>query len=709
MADVKIIDLPALTIQSGTDLKETSTNGTGSFKETRAQQLTYFNANVQLPSSAKVTGLDAQLTAKLSVAGGTMTGFLALNADPSTNLQAATKQYVDNSFSAANLNTAYAATSGQDFNITSGLNLLGGSLNIGTSSSDSSAIFQIESSTQGFLPPAGTQTQRNAISSPSPGLQFFNKSSNTNDFYDGTQWQQNLTLDHVIQGANMSITPNSNGTLTFASTGGGGTGTQVQGTFTTSSSSTTSVTTSDSPINVASPLYFNSLNSIGTNVNTRTVSGVTTATIESTSSGARWGIARFDLTLSFSTSGTNTFAFTVYTNTGATTFFKNVTLTYSAGLNVPFEFCAPLVLLNTNDYMYLTVSCASGTAGFSVRTYQASWVDTTVASIPGTGSLAQTGNNFYLSQDGGTTYQNISGVLTPGNLVEAHTSGGQLIDAGIAVSNVVQNDGSTYGINISGNANSANSAGSAANINSAATSANTNFYFLIATNSSGIQPVYIAAPAFLNPSTGLASFTGLNLSGLSGSQAVATDGGSNLVSLAYTASNTNSTLVQRNASGNFSAGTITAALNGNASTATNGVVTTGSYADPSWITSLAGSKITGLSCYNAFTTVSTSSATLVAGTLAWITYTGGQCTLTLPNAAPDNTVCGVQGVTGASIAGWKINAQGSDKIQMGSSVGGTAGSITSTVMSATDGVTLIYKSSATAWVVLGTGLNMTVA
>jgi hypothetical protein len=32
---------------------------------------------------------------------------------------------------------------------------------------------------------------------------------------------------------------------------------------------------------------------------------------------------------------------------------------------------------------------------------------------------------------------------------------------------------------------------------------------------------------------------------------------------------------------------------GNAGTVTNGVYTTGSYADPTWITSLAGSKITG--------------------------------------------------------------------------------------------------------------------
>ena len=39
--------------------------------------------------------------------------------------------------------------------------------------------------------------------------------------------------------------------------------------------------------------------------------------------------------------------------------------------------------------------------------------------------------------------------------------------------------------------------------------------------------------------------------------------------------------------------TINVNTSGNAATATNGVVTTGSYADPTWITSLAGSKITG--------------------------------------------------------------------------------------------------------------------
>ena len=40
-------------------------------------------------------------------------------------------------------------------------------------------------------------------------------------------------------------------------------------------------------------------------------------------------------------------------------------------------------------------------------------------------------------------------------------------------------------------------------------------------------------------------------------------------------------------------GTLTGNITGNAATVTNGVYTTGTYADPSWITSLAGSKISG--------------------------------------------------------------------------------------------------------------------
>jgi hypothetical protein len=96
---------------------------------------------------------------------------------------------------------------------------------------------------------------------------------------------------------------------------------------------------------------------------------------------------------------------------------------------------------------------------------------------------------------------------------------------------------------------------------------------------------------------------------------------STLLGRASSTVNTANTIVLRDASGNFSAGTITANLTGtvtgsligNASTATNGVVTTGSYVNPTWIASLAGSKVTSIpntSLANSSITINGSSVSL---------------------------------------------------------------------------------------------------
>ncbi len=64
------------------------------------------------------------------------------------------------------------------------------------------------------------------------------------------------------------------------------------------------------------------------------------------------------------------------------------------------------------------------------------------------------------------------------------------------------------------------------------------------------------------------TFTGLTVSGLTASQVVGTTAGSALTTLNFANANTANALVQRDGSGNFSAGTITAALTGNATTST---------------------------------------------------------------------------------------------------------------------------------------------
>lgn len=73
--------------------------------------------------------------------------------------------------------------------------------------------------------------------------------------------------------------------------------------------------------------------------------------------------------------------------------------------------------------------------------------------------------------------------------------------------------------------------------------------------------------------------------------------GNPTITINSTSSAVPNTVVARDGSGNFSAGTITAFLQGtaaNANAVLNGVYTTGSYANPSWITSLAGSKVTSI-------------------------------------------------------------------------------------------------------------------
>jgi len=65
-----------------------------------------------------------------------------------------------------------------------------GSVGIGTSAPNADAILQLDSTTQGFLPPRMTTTQRNAIASPVPaGLMIYNTTTNKLNFYNGTAWE----------------------------------------------------------------------------------------------------------------------------------------------------------------------------------------------------------------------------------------------------------------------------------------------------------------------------------------------------------------------------------------------------------------------------------------------------------------------------------------------------------------------------------------
>jgi hypothetical protein len=60
---------------------------------------------------------------------------------------------------------------------------------------DGSAILDVKSTSQGFLPPRLTTTQRNLISSPATGLTIYNTTKNCNETYNGSSW---VGITHYI-------------------------------------------------------------------------------------------------------------------------------------------------------------------------------------------------------------------------------------------------------------------------------------------------------------------------------------------------------------------------------------------------------------------------------------------------------------------------------------------------------------------------------
>jgi hypothetical protein len=64
----------------------------------------------------------------------------------------------------------------------------GGNFVFGATSANASAIVQADSTTQGFLPPRMTTTQKNAIASPATGLMVYDTTLNLIALYNGTTW-----------------------------------------------------------------------------------------------------------------------------------------------------------------------------------------------------------------------------------------------------------------------------------------------------------------------------------------------------------------------------------------------------------------------------------------------------------------------------------------------------------------------------------------
>jgi uncharacterized protein (TIGR02145 family) len=94
----------------------------------------------------------------------------------------------------------------------------GSNIGIGTTTPNVSAITEMNSTNQGFLPPRMTTTQRNAIVSPASGLQIYNSTTGCLNFYSVSAWYE--VCGTVVYSAVVSTLSCGTATITGSLTSG---------------------------------------------------------------------------------------------------------------------------------------------------------------------------------------------------------------------------------------------------------------------------------------------------------------------------------------------------------------------------------------------------------------------------------------------------------------------------------------------------------
>ncbi len=94
-----------------------------------------------------------------------------------------------------------------------------GNVSIGTSVPDVSAKLEIDSTTQGFLKPRMTTTQRDLIGSPATGLEIFNTTTGQTEFWNGASWGGSGASYGIVASYDSSGNPTFYASLSSAITG----------------------------------------------------------------------------------------------------------------------------------------------------------------------------------------------------------------------------------------------------------------------------------------------------------------------------------------------------------------------------------------------------------------------------------------------------------------------------------------------------------
>jgi uncharacterized protein (TIGR02145 family) len=249
----------------------------------------------------------------------------------------------------------------------------GSNLGVGTSVPNSSAITEMNSTTQGFLPPRMTSTERDAIQNPANGLIIFNSTSGCPNYYSNNQW---------FEWCGTGVSPSA--AISALNCGS----TSITGTLTSGTAAS----------GVSASVPYTGGNSSSYTAQTISSTGVTGLTATLTSGILANGAGSLSLAISGTpaTSGTASFA-----------------------LTIGGQSCTLVIPVASVAASLTTLNCASGaTTGTLTSNTAASGVSTT---IPYTGGNGGTYSTQAVSSNGvlGLTANLVGGTLAvgAGNLV----------------------------------------------------------------------------------------------------------------------------------------------------------------------------------------------------------------------------------------------------------------------------------------------------
>jgi hypothetical protein len=403
----------------------------------------------------------------------------------------------------------------------------------------------------------------------------------------------------LVAGSNININPQSNGDIVISALSGPSAVTSGQASFYTLN--TVTQTTFPS-LNTPTPIIVSSVNVLYEN-NFAITSSSGTPNVQFLTTSTRQCLINAVFTLRSSSVSTQTYSIYIAIKNGSVTTLTNaiglstlspsgsggpqeISLTYNLALTGPGDNIQFWIANNSTPNDPVVVYAGAVTI-----------LDTTqFGGFTSTDVLPQGMNNLYLSQDSGSTYQNVNGLpVTVGDLASFSTTGGKLSDSGILASNVVLNNNLTYGINITGNAATSSTsllANTATNANNVATnqvSNNANYFPLMSPSSSNTNnPTDLSTGLTYNPSTDILSTTGLALSGIAANNLVATNGSSLLVA----ASGTYAISISGNAATATTASSTTTSTNATNVSVTD--VTTNATFYPTWVNATSGNLSMGV-------------------------------------------------------------------------------------------------------------------